>query len=379
MTASGHAIPRQLKIDSRRYTWLGMRPHERRIHEDVQSDPSDEERAWVEPLLPPPSERGRPRNRGLAGSIRQDVRDEYGLPVYILFPPVFTVRSYFFKWRDRKFFGNVFRGLLHRLSGHCEKPGAIDSQSFKTAEDRGHDADKKIEGRKQHMIVDVERPSVQRIHEASVQDRDGAVPLIRELAERFPTVTRVWADGGHAGPKLEARLSETGLGGLPKIVGKPSDIDGFNMNVRSSSGQSACCRLEAPVVIASEMSKARRHGWHSLRVGPWKTRKGTNLPQRHESCLYRMKSRALRALDPDPPEARVRHQRESTPSRCRRGSPQGASCPVSFRAISVQSFSAAMCSGVRPCASRPFGSCVLALWTASSGFPRHAARCSGPP
>ena len=70
------------------------------------------------------------------------------------------------------------------------------------------------------MIVDAEPPSVQQFHEVSIQDRDIAVPLIRELAERFPTVTKLWADGGHAGPKLEVKLSETGLDGFVEVESK---------------------------------------------------------------------------------------------------------------------------------------------------------------
>ena len=34
---------------------------------------------------------------------------------------------------------------------------------------------------------------------ASVQDRDGACPLLAVLRERFSTIALVWADGGYAG------------------------------------------------------------------------------------------------------------------------------------------------------------------------------------
>jgi len=34
---------------------------------------------------------------------------------------------------------------------------------------------------------------------ASVQDRDGANPLLALLRERFATISLVWADGGYAG------------------------------------------------------------------------------------------------------------------------------------------------------------------------------------
>lgn len=38
---------------------------------------------------------------------------------------------------------------------------------------------------------------------ASVQDRDGARPLLSALGTAFPTLSLVWADGGYAGKLVE--------------------------------------------------------------------------------------------------------------------------------------------------------------------------------
>ena len=42
---------------------------------------------------------------------------------------------------------------------------------------------------------------------ASVQDRDCAADLIARTRRLFPFIARIFADGGYAGPKLEADLA----------------------------------------------------------------------------------------------------------------------------------------------------------------------------
>jgi transposase len=42
---------------------------------------------------------------------------------------------------------------------------------------------------------------------ANVQDRDCAADLIRRTRRLFPWITKIFADGGYAGPKLEAALA----------------------------------------------------------------------------------------------------------------------------------------------------------------------------
>jgi transposase len=42
---------------------------------------------------------------------------------------------------------------------------------------------------------------------ANVQDRDCAADLIRRTRRLFPFITKIFADGGYAGPRLEADLA----------------------------------------------------------------------------------------------------------------------------------------------------------------------------
>ncbi len=63
------------------------------------------------------------------------------------------------------------------------------------------------------------------VHPASVQDRDGAVTLLREARKRLPFIEHIICDGGYQGPKMAAVVKKTGAWTL-QIV-KRSDLGGF--------------------------------------------------------------------------------------------------------------------------------------------------------
>ena len=64
----------------------------------------------------------------------------------------------------------------------------------------GYDANKKIKGRKRHLLTDTLGWLLGlQISAADVQDRDGAKPLMREAAVQFGRLAKTWADAGYAG------------------------------------------------------------------------------------------------------------------------------------------------------------------------------------
>jgi transposase len=111
------------------------------------------------------------------------------------FPPYTTVQRYFYRWRDDGTWQKINHHLVmmaREADGREASPtaGVIDSQSIKTTEaggPRGFDAGKKIKGRKRHLLTDTAGFLIAGIvHEASVQDRDGAPALLQLIRSAFP-------------------------------------------------------------------------------------------------------------------------------------------------------------------------------------------------
>jgi putative transposase len=179
------------------------------------SDLTDGEWAIVAPLLPMPARTGRPW--------RWSIREVMNAIFYVLrsgcpwrmvpdcFPPATTVYRWFVRLRE----DSVFEAMNHHLLMRDRAPrtrsepvggGDRQHQSIKTAEaggPRGYDAAKKVWGRKRHAMVDTDgRALMLKAHPASIQDRDGAVPLLKASRKLFPFVERAFADGVYAATRV---------------------------------------------------------------------------------------------------------------------------------------------------------------------------------
>jgi len=207
------------------------------------SDMTDAEWALIAPLIPPEKRHGRHRE--------VDIREVVNAIFYVLstgcqwralpkdLPPRSTVHEYFKLWEwdgtlERIHFALFVR--VRELAGKEASPTAaiIDSQSVKSAERGGaeldpigYDAGKKVKGIKRHVVVDtLGMLLIGQVQPASVQDRDGALPVLTEARRLFPFIEKIFADGGYQGAATAAAVAQMGAWDL-EIVKRSDTAKGF--------------------------------------------------------------------------------------------------------------------------------------------------------
>ena len=205
-----------------------------------ETDLTDAEWALIEPLLPEPRARGRPRcwsTREILNGIFYVLRG--GIAWRLLpsdLPPKSTVFRWFSLWRDTGLFETINHLLVmadrERVGREASPTAAVlDSQSVKTTESggpRGYDAGKKVKGRKRQVMVDTDgRGLILEPQPADVQDRDGACVVLRLSRRAFPFIATAFADSGYAG---ETPAQATSI--IIEIVRKPPDQVGFAVHPR---------------------------------------------------------------------------------------------------------------------------------------------------
>jgi transposase len=177
------------------------------------SDLSDEEYKFLEPLLPRPQARGRPRSvvlHEILNAIFYILRG--GVPWRMLpagFPPWQTVFHYFRQWRLSGLWETINAALREQVReklGRTPQPTAavIDSQSVRTTEMGGprgyYDGGKKLNGRKRHLLVDTQGLLLKaKVLPADLHDRSAAELVLAGLHQPFPAVRLLWADTAYRG------------------------------------------------------------------------------------------------------------------------------------------------------------------------------------
>ena len=200
---------------------------------------TDAQWAFLEPLLPTPSKLGRPPTdrRRVIDAILYMVKG--GIPWRLLptgFPPWKTVHSIFRKWTldlTWESLNDCLRGLARKQQGKRCRPTAaiLDSQSVKSdghGGSVGYDAAKRIKGRKRHLLVDTLGLVLGvMVTAADVPEREGARGLLAGVLGWFTWLRRMWVDGGYSGPEFAAWVRTI----RPKLaVVKRSDkVSGFRV------------------------------------------------------------------------------------------------------------------------------------------------------
>ena len=200
---------------------------------------SDAQWALLQPLLPKPSNRGRPPTdrRWVVDAILYVIKGGIHwrlLPIN--FPPWQTVYHIFRKWTLDNTWESInarLRGKVRQAQGKRTRPTAaiLDSQSVKSdphGGNVGYDAATRIKGRKRHMLVDTLGLLLGiAITPANTPERDGAQTLLKRVLKGHSWLRLMWVDGGYSGPAFAQWVRSIRPKLETEVVKRCDDTTGF--------------------------------------------------------------------------------------------------------------------------------------------------------
>ena len=202
---------------------------------------TDAQWAFLKPMLPKPSQRGRPPTdrRQIINAILYILKG--GIPWRLLpvhFPPWKTVYLIFRQWSRNhtwRALHDRLRAFVRQAHGKRSRPTAaiLDSQSVKSDPHGGavgYDAAKKIKGRKRHLLVDTLGLVLGvLVTPASTPERDGAQALLQRVVGWFTWLRLLWVDGGYSGEAFAQWVKTIRPKLAVEVVKRSDDLRGFQV------------------------------------------------------------------------------------------------------------------------------------------------------
>lgn len=186
------------------------------------------------------------------------------------FPRWQNVYRTFRRWSEQGKFEQMHDRLRaqwrEREARTCTPTAAVlDAQSTRGSPqggDTGYDAGKKVKGRKRHLVVDTLGLLLAvSVTAASVQDRDGAHPVVAQAMTKYPSLQTLFVDSGYAGRCAQTVSQCHGL--QVQVVRHPANRNvGRWVHPEQPDLFTAKADAKGFVVLAKRWVVERTHAWN---------------------------------------------------------------------------------------------------------------------